>query len=100
MPCTEYSVHRSFTKSIRKIDLISMSGYLNDASGLEAVSGVMQLVYYRNKNQHRLAKWWKWLSMLRRCVQKLLAALQAHDRDRAVCRVDYIQQILLPRCYT
>lgn len=66
---------------------------------LEIDARMLHLTYHRNKNQHRLAKWWKWLSMLRRCVAKLLLDLQSDDGLRASLRAEYMREILLPRCY-
>lgn len=37
---------------------------------------------YRNKNQHRLSKWWAQLDMLRRGSRKLALDLQNSIRDR------------------
>lgn len=37
---------------------------------------------YRNKNQHRLSKWWAQLDMLRRGTRKLSLDLQDSVRDR------------------
>jgi hypothetical protein len=39
---------------------------------LREVSRLLQLIYHRNKNQHRTQKWWKWLGILRRSISKLL----------------------------
>ncbi|RLV83520.1 Ribonuclease MRP protein subunit RMP1 [Meyerozyma sp. JA9] len=33
---------------------------------------LMQLMYHRNLNQHRQARWWRYFSILKRNVQKLL----------------------------
>jgi len=66
---------------------------------LEADARILHLTYHRNKNQHRLTKWWNWLSMLRRCVAKLLLDIQSDDEHRASCRANHLREILLPRCY-
>jgi ribonuclease MRP protein subunit RMP1 len=42
---------------------------------LTAISHLLHLSFHRNKNQHRLTKWWSSLSQLRRQVQKLIFEL-------------------------
>ncbi|KAF7511363.1 hypothetical protein GJ744_004928 [Endocarpon pusillum] len=42
-------------------------------SELREVDHQLHLIYRRNKNQHRLQKWWKWVGLLRRSIKKLLA---------------------------
>ena len=42
-------------------------------SELREVERQLHLIYRRNKNQHRLQKWWKWFGLLRRSIKKLLA---------------------------
>ena len=37
--------------------------------------------YHRNKNQHRVAKWWKPFSMLRQHTKKLIFELEDLERD-------------------
>ena len=76
-----------------------MDRLVTNCRSLEEVSHVLQLLYYRNKNQHRLTKWWKWLCMLRRCIPKLLVKFHSHSKTEFPARVRYLQQILLPRCY-
>jgi ribonuclease MRP protein subunit RMP1 len=43
---------------------------------LTSTSQVLHLTHHRNKNQHRLAKWYKYLSQLRRNINKLIPELQ------------------------
>lgn len=38
---------------------------------LQSVSETLHLLYHRNKNQHRLAHWWRWVGMLRREMLRL-----------------------------
>jgi ribonuclease MRP protein subunit RMP1 len=38
------------------------------------------LLYHRNKNQHRPAKWFKSLSMLKRWTRRLVAAIERVER--------------------
>ena len=38
---------------------------------------LLHLLFYRNKNQHRLSKWWKDLSLLRSNVRKLISELES-----------------------
>ena len=60
---------------------------------------VICLLYHRNKNQHRQAKWWKWLSMLKRSTEKLIRELEQSDSVRSTARVFYMDEVLFPRCY-
>ncbi|MCJ1248324.1 hypothetical protein MMC30_005541 [Trapelia coarctata] len=76
-----------------------MTSVIINASAFEADACMLHLLYHRNKNQHRLTKWWKWLSMLRRCVAKLLLDLQSHDQHLAKPRVKHLQETLLPGCH-
>jgi len=45
--------------------------------------GILDLFAHRNKNQHRLSKWWAQFDMLRRGARKLAADLQACVDSRA-----------------
>ena len=40
-------------------------------------SNLLHLLFHRNKNQHRLSKWWKDLSLLRSNVRKLIIELES-----------------------
>lgn len=43
---------------------------------------ILHLTIHRNKNQHRRAKWWKWLSLLFRSLGKLISLFDhINDRD-------------------
>lgn len=44
---------------------------------------LLHLTIHRNKNQHRRAKWWKWLAVLHKSVGKLLVLLRA-DGERGL----------------
>ena len=71
----------------------------------------MQLIYYRNNNQHGHASWWKCFSLLKRNIYKLAQELLV-DGDgergeetnnsttrRSHSRVVFMRDILLPKCY-
>lgn len=60
---------------------------------------VIQLLYSRNKNQHRHARWWVSFSALRRCMLKLSKELQIPTQARALRRCKTIEQHLVPQCY-
>jgi ribonuclease MRP protein subunit RMP1 len=66
---------------------------------LVEIERLLHLAFHHNKNQHRLAKWWRWLSMLRRAVSKLLAELNRSDESFARARLQYLQSIIIPRSY-
>ncbi|KAF8427324.1 hypothetical protein EV426DRAFT_572026 [Tirmania nivea] len=40
-------------------------------------SNLLHLLFHRNKNQHRISKWWKDLSLLRSSVRNLIAELES-----------------------
>lgn len=82
--------------------------------GLQEISKIFQLIYYRNKNQHRHAPWWKCFSLLKRNIEKLIQELLV-DGDggrreeeetinptttsRSHSRIGFMRNILLPKCY-
>ena len=68
---------------------------------IRKILDILTLLHHRNKNQHRQAHWWKWLSMLKRCLQKLAHELQIDNFDstRSDQRIVYMRDLLLPRCY-
>lgn len=67
--------------------------------GLWNMYVVLHLIYHRNKNQHRQGHWWKWLSMLKRCVRNLSREFAGKEFSRAHARIKYMKHILLPKCY-
>jgi ribonuclease MRP protein subunit RMP1 len=72
---------------------------------LRPVQQLLHLTAHRNKNQHRIAKWWSSFSILRRQLGRLVAQLEAPDamfRARKVeieQRVDFLREQIVPRCY-
>ena len=68
-----------------------------DVTSLQESLNVLQLLYQRNKNQHRRAIWWKWFSLLRRNVENLLCEEDANLVQRA--RIRYLNDALIPKCY-
>ena len=87
-------LRRSLSSSVTHPQLRQLSSPTNDApltsqsrQQLLTTHHLLQLTFHRNKNQHRRAKWWKWLSMLYRSVGKLLGlteGLEAGVRRRPV----------------
>ena len=81
---------------------------------LQEISKIFQLIYYRNKNQHRHASWWKCFGLLKRNIDKLIQELLV-DRNcwgreeatainptstlRSHSRIGFMRNILLPKCY-
>ena len=45
-------------------------------NSLLSISQILHLTHHRNKNQHRLTKWYKHLSILRRNISKLLSEVE------------------------
>ncbi|KAJ5147729.1 hypothetical protein N7526_001081 [Penicillium atrosanguineum] len=66
-----------------------------DTKEILAVYSILHLVYHRNKNQHQRAKWWKWLSALKRITLDLGSTDSA---KAAACR-QHLASHLSPRCY-
>ncbi|CAI7583726.1 unnamed protein product [Penicillium viridicatum] len=52
-----------------------------------AVHSTLHLIFHRNKNQHRRAKWWKWLSILKRATLDFARGVKSHLAT------------VIPRCY-
>ena len=44
---------------------------------LSSISQILHLAHHRNKNQHRLSKWYKSFSQLRRQISKLLVEIES-----------------------
>ncbi|KAF8538221.1 hypothetical protein BDD12DRAFT_885819 [Trichophaea hybrida] len=72
---------------------------------------LLHLLFHRNKNQHRLLKWWQWISTLRRNLNKLLSehdlitsAKTTPSRNVAVAmymqRLGFIRKVVVPSAYT
>ncbi|KAI5854750.1 hypothetical protein BZA05DRAFT_248982 [Tricharina praecox] len=73
-------------------------------------SDLLHLLTHRNKNQHRLLKWWQWLSTLRRHLRKLLAehdaitaAKTTPNRNSALAkfkdRLGFMRKVVVPNAY-
>ncbi|KAH6684164.1 hypothetical protein B0J14DRAFT_572277 [Halenospora varia] len=51
---------------------------------LTTLQQTLHLLHHRNKNQHRLAKWYKSLSQFRRQIPKLTAEIEAYEAAHAI----------------
>jgi ribonuclease MRP protein subunit RMP1 len=92
----------------------------NSIEELTAVTNLIHLSFHRNRNQHRLAKWWSSLSQLKRHIQKLVSELSVLDtaaqyeikgkskseskyvrtaREKVEARVEFLENWLVPSCY-
>ena len=78
---------------------MSRVGMHTEISHLKTVHRTLHLLHHRNRNQHRRAHFWKWLSMTKRCVGSLITELEANDKSRSEARILYIKDIILPNCY-
>lgn len=67
-----------------------------DYTQIRDVYSMVHLIFHRNKNQHGKSKWWKWFSMLRRSILKLLAKPGEKEKTSLV---GYLHTYLIPRCY-
>jgi ribonuclease MRP protein subunit RMP1 len=88
---------------------------------LISIQQLLQLAHHRNKNQHRLSKWYKAFSILRRQIAKLVAELETLEtaelysskrktdekeskyvtaaRGKAEKRVRFLREWVLEDCY-
>ena len=66
---------------------------------LRGTYDVLVLCHHRNSNQHRHSTFWRWVSMLKRCLEKLIRALNVEDMRHVQARIFYLNEILLPRSY-
>ncbi|KAE8348170.1 hypothetical protein BDV28DRAFT_106726 [Aspergillus coremiiformis] len=75
-----------------------------DTEKIYAVHSMLQLIYHRNKNQHGKARWWRWLSVLKRITGNLVLSIDCiQSHSRAGGTLDLYKQCLaihiVPRCY-
>uniref|UniRef100_A0A093X9M5 Ribonuclease MRP protein subunit rmp1 n=1 Tax=Talaromyces marneffei PM1 TaxID=1077442 RepID=A0A093X9M5_TALMA len=68
-----------------------------DQSLLETLFSTVHLIYHRNKNQHGGTAWWKWLSILRRCLVKLVDGAGNEKKCMNISR--YVHTRVIPRAY-
>lgn len=66
------SAKKSFVKEIPR-DVLFL---------LQQENRLIMLLFHRNKNQHRVAKWWKQFSTLKRVIRKVLNILQNWHKSR------------------
>lgn len=64
---------------------------------LASETEILHLIYYRNKNQHRQASWWKFLSILRRKCQQLVVGMSEKSDSSALTK--FILDKILPSAY-
>ncbi|OBT52363.1 hypothetical protein VE04_04606 [Pseudogymnoascus sp. 24MN13] len=75
------------------------------AESLLPIQHLLHLTAHRNKNEHRIAKWWASFSILRRQLGKLITALEDPDaafRAKKIeieTRVVFLREEVVPRCY-
>jgi ribonuclease MRP protein subunit RMP1 len=87
---------------------------LSPTEELISINQILHLTHHRNKNQHRLAKWWKEFSLLRRNMAKLLTELETNlsyttlsakskktqeSKQAVEKRAYFLADVLAPRCY-
>ncbi|KAJ5612391.1 hypothetical protein N7510_005585 [Penicillium lagena] len=70
-----------------------------DATEIRAVNSMLHLVFHRNKNQHQRAKWWKWLSVLKRTTLDLAQSLDGARLNAVESHRQHLATHLIPRCY-
>lgn len=87
---------------------------LSPKDELQNLVALLTLFHHRNKNQHRLAKWYKSLTILHRQTPELLSCLTNYysalelsaksrytveAREKLVERVDFLGKWVLGKCY-
>jgi ribonuclease MRP protein subunit RMP1 len=53
---------------------------------------LLHLTHHRNKNQHRLSKWYKWFSILRRQISKLITELENLETAETYSSKKYLEE--------
>lgn len=68
----------SILKSFTTIDCVKVSLPYTNEIYLELLNEfwIIHLFYHRNKNQHRVAKWWSFLDILHRHLRKILLLME------------------------
>lgn len=70
-----------------------------DANEIRTVHSMLHLIFHRNKNQHQRAKWWKWLSMLKRTTWDIASSIDSAQTNAADSHRRHLAVHLIPRCY-
>ena len=60
---------------------------------------LLQLLHYRNKNQHRRSTWWGTLCTLKACVHKLIREAEDGAFVRFRTRCQFMKYYMLPCCH-
>ncbi|KAJ5180358.1 hypothetical protein N7492_003568 [Penicillium capsulatum] len=68
-----------------------------DNDEIHAVQSILHLIFHRNKNQHARAKWWRWLSMLKRITSDL--ASPGLSPSAAESYRQHLAKNLIPKSY-
>lgn len=66
---------------------------------LRAAVSVIELIYRRNKNQHRRSLWFRWLAILRRNLFKVILDNPNASPKILRMRLDFVEQAIVPQCY-
>lgn len=79
--------------------LCTILGSESDITELKEAYHILNLLNHRNKNQHRRDGWWKWFSMLRRAVGRLVREREENNDTRVQSYVAFMNDHLFPNCY-
>ncbi|ODQ76103.1 hypothetical protein LIPSTDRAFT_41460, partial [Lipomyces starkeyi NRRL Y-11557] len=63
---------------------------------------VLHLIVHRNKNQHRQAKWWKYVSIVHRNLKNLVSVPQKRQKEEAKFEkevVRYLVYRVIPKAF-
>lgn len=70
-----------------------------DVTCLRSSHDILELVKYRNKNQHRRSAWWTTLRALQRCLTRLIDDVNTGARARVHDRCVFMATRLLPEAH-
>lgn len=71
-----------------------------DTESLTTEYQLLHLVYHRNYNQHRVARWWRSFNELHRHVRRVLKLLSVKKSSPALSlEIKYIVNKLIKKCY-
>ncbi|TQS38965.1 hypothetical protein Golomagni_00518 [Golovinomyces magnicellulatus] len=95
---------------------IAMQNIEEARTKLQSTYNLLHLTHHRNKNQHRLSKWYKSFGQLRRQMSKLMFELEKFKGAQSISsgnenkyvslarrnfelRIDFMRTRLIPKCY-
>jgi hypothetical protein len=91
------------------------SSLLEAVSSLAPALEILERFHHRNRNQHRLSRWWAQAGMLRRHLRKMMTMMEqppvkrkkkkmgrgneGDEEDELVVRATFLRERIVPRAY-